>query len=90
MYRKLLGEGKLPRDQRERLDTAAETLERIWLGLRTRQGLLPERTAVIEKTLQQWQNEGWAELANGRVRLTPEGWLLLDRLAVELDAAAAA
>jgi oxygen-independent coproporphyrinogen-3 oxidase len=91
LYRNMLAEGKLPRDQREELDTAAETLERIWLGLRTREGTpLPERTAVVEKTLQQWQNQGWAELASDHVRLTAEGWLLLDRLAVELDAASAA
>ena len=91
LYRNQLAEGKLPREQREQLDAAAETLERIWLGLRTRLGaFLPERTVVVEKTLQQWQTQGWAELDESHIRLTPEGWLLLDRLAVELDAAVTA
>jgi oxygen-independent coproporphyrinogen III oxidase len=91
LYRARLQEGQLPRDQHEDLDAAAETLERIWLGLRTSRGArLPERTAAVEKTLQQWQSEGWAELVEGHVRLTPRGWLLLDRLAVELDSAVAA
>jgi oxygen-independent coproporphyrinogen-3 oxidase len=91
LYRDRLAAGELPRDGRERLDSNADTLERIWLGLRTSAGArLPERSGRVQKTLQQWQSEGWAELAGDAVRLTPEGWLLLDRLAVELDAAVAA
>jgi oxygen-independent coproporphyrinogen-3 oxidase len=91
LYRNRLQEGVLPRDQDEELDASAETLERIWLGLRTRQGArLPERTAAVDRTLQQWQAEGWAEVFDGHVRLTLRGWLLLDRLAVELDSAVAA
>jgi oxygen-independent coproporphyrinogen-3 oxidase len=91
LYRSRLAEGELPRAESELLDSEAENLERIWLGLRTRRGAdLPERTPAVARTLQQWQNEGWAELENGRIRLTPQGWLLLDRLAVELDAAVTA
>jgi oxygen-independent coproporphyrinogen-3 oxidase len=90
-YRDCLRRGELPRDNRESLEPAAAMLERIWLGLRTRIGaVLPERTARIEKTLRQWQSAGWAELDGDSIRLTPDGWLLLDRLAVELDAAVAA
>ena len=41
--------------------------------------------AIVER----WRGAGWAEVEEGRVRLTAEGWLLLDRLAVELEATAA-
>ena len=34
-----------------------------------------------------WVGRGWAEWVPGGVRLTPSGWLLLDRLAVEFDEA---
>jgi hypothetical protein len=37
---------------------------------------------------EQWRRQGWAAVAADRVTLTARGWLLLDRLAVELDAAA--
>jgi hypothetical protein len=32
-----------------------------------------------------WEEGGLAALDDGVIRLTPQGWLLLDRLAVELD-----
>ncbi|MFL5541661.1 MAG: hypothetical protein ACJ8J0_21930, partial [Longimicrobiaceae bacterium] len=35
-----------------------------------------------------WRAQGWAAVRDGVLRLTAEGWLLLDRLAVEMAAAA--
>ena len=72
----------------EHLDIAARSLERLWLGLRTALGLRlkdlddPQRVIV-----ESWVQEGWSVLEDGRVRLTAEGWLLLDRLTLELDGA---
>ncbi len=86
-YRQELADGRSPRADLERVDEAAARLERMWLGLRTAAGvsraeLSPEQWDLTEM----WRWQGWAVADAGRVRLTPSGWLLLDRLAVELDA----
>lgn len=72
----------------EVLDPAALRLERIWLGLRARKGVslasIPARAAAVTE---RWIRRGWARAEAGRLRLTYEGWLLLDALAIELDEA---
>ncbi len=74
----------------ERLSREQRRLEALWLALRTAKGvdLAAEgtRASRIQAT---WRSRGLAVWANGRLRLTPAGWLLLDDLAVELDAALA-
>jgi oxygen-independent coproporphyrinogen-3 oxidase len=75
-----------PEEGREALDAAALRLERVWLGLRTSDGL--EVVALGDRAVDRaaaWARTGLATLEGGTVRLTAEGWLLLDRLAVELD-----
>ncbi|MEO8225977.1 MAG: radical SAM family heme chaperone HemW [Gemmatimonadota bacterium] len=62
---------------REALDEAALRLEELYLGLRTTDGL--PLTALRPATVERWTSDGWAT-ANGRIRLTPEGWLRLDAL----------
>ena len=60
--------------------------EEVYLGLRTRRGLLIN----VEEagTVRAWEEAGWAvvddPLENPRVRLTPTGWLRLDSLAANL------
>ena len=72
--------------EREVLDDEAFRLERIWLGLRTARGLetvdLPPAARDVSAG---WVAEGLAAEAEGRLVLTRRGWLLLDRLAVDLD-----
>lgn len=72
----------------EVLDRAALRLERIWLGLRARGGVslasIPARAASVTE---RWMRRDWARAEAGRLRLTVEGWLLLDALAIELDEA---
>jgi oxygen-independent coproporphyrinogen-3 oxidase len=79
-------EGRLPTQDQELLDERATRLERVWLGLRTSGGLstreLPSRARELVGL---WSRQSWAVISDGVVRLTPEGWLLLDRLSVELD-----
>ena len=63
-------------------------LEMIWLALRTRDGmpaavLDPAASSVVRR----WEAGGLAERKDGAVRLTPEGWLVMDALTVELDGA---
>jgi len=73
----------------EEVLTAADAqLERVWLNLRTDRGfpvgdLKPEARKLVEG----WVSKGQAVLSGGVVRLTPQGWLLLDHLVVELDLA---
>jgi oxygen-independent coproporphyrinogen-3 oxidase len=82
-YAQRVGAGGHAIDGQEVIDVAAAELERSWLGLRTDAGL-ELRNGRESAVAQHWQNEGWATIQAGRVRLTPRGWLLLDRLAVEL------
>jgi oxygen-independent coproporphyrinogen III oxidase len=85
-YSRRLGGRDAPEEGREVLDEAAEALERTWLGLRARGGVPENDLGAAQVALvREWIEAGRAELAAGRVRLTPAGWLLLDRLAVELD-----
>lgn len=82
--------GASPEEGREVLDGDALRLERIWLGLRTVDGLaLHELGGGAARVIDGWERDGLAATGGGRVRLTRAGWLLLDRLAVELDAACA-
>jgi oxygen-independent coproporphyrinogen-3 oxidase len=85
-YRDAVASGRDPTAEREQLDAAGDRLERIWTGLRTRAGLGLDTLAAVERdVVERWIGRGLAEAVDGRLRLTVEGWLLLDALAVELD-----
>lgn len=97
-YREDLAAGRTPRAGQETVDGAAARLERIWLGLRTMRGLPVADLSEGQRALAgDWHGRGWAEIepvdtglgkgGQGRLRLTPAGFLLLDRLAVALDGA---
>ncbi|MBI4543732.1 MAG: radical SAM family heme chaperone HemW [Gemmatimonadetes bacterium] len=80
--------GALPVGGSERVVGSAARIERSWLQLRTAEGVrLDDCDAAQQELTAQWVRGGWAELGGGRVRLNAQGWLLLDRLAVELEAA---
>jgi oxygen-independent coproporphyrinogen-3 oxidase len=87
-YRRRLLAGEPAEAGREVIDDAAAELERTWLGLRTTQGLdvRPDRSAARALT-DRWMTRGLATASGDTVRLTPRGWLQLDRLTVELDGA---
>jgi oxygen-independent coproporphyrinogen III oxidase len=71
-------------EAREVVDAEAAELERVWLGLRTLRGIPePEPGGHRAHMIASWVAEGLAVIEDGRVRLTPAGWLLLDRLAVD-------
>lgn len=70
------GEGLAAGD--EALDGDARRLERLYLGLRSTDGLA--EWEVPEMARANWTQAGWAVLAEGRIRLTAEGWLRLDAL----------
>lgn len=86
-YRDRVLAGEAAEEGSELIDREAHALERIWLALRTRHGLgCAELGGEAQALVGRWERDGLAVLAADRVRLTLSGWLVLDRLAVELDA----
>jgi oxygen-independent coproporphyrinogen III oxidase len=89
-YRDALRQGALPHEGEERVESEAAELEGVWLALRTDRGIglaaVCERQASLAAD---WIRGGLAVGGDGAVRLTAAGWLLLDRLAVELHLAGA-
>lgn len=87
-YREAVSAGQLPIEDRETVEPGTAALERVWLGLRTDAGFeLCGATDAQIGLVRAWQTQGWAARDGDVVRLTADGWLLLDRLAVELAAA---
>jgi oxygen-independent coproporphyrinogen III oxidase len=87
-YREAVACGRLPIAGEESITEEDAELERSWLGLRTSDGYpLADATGPQREMAQLWVGRGWADVRGERVRLTAEGWLLLDRLALELAAA---
>jgi oxygen-independent coproporphyrinogen-3 oxidase len=86
-YQRRAGAGESTVDAREVVEGEALGLEKIWLGLRARPGLAvtgplsPGQAALLER----WHDVGWIVRDRGHVLPTAAGWLLLDRLAVELS-----
>jgi oxygen-independent coproporphyrinogen-3 oxidase len=88
LYRERVTAGTSPEEGREAIDAAAESLERTWLALRTAAGTsLAALSAEARRLVEEWGRAGLAAVADDRAHLTAEGWLLLDELAVDLDAA---
>jgi oxygen-independent coproporphyrinogen-3 oxidase len=85
-YRNRLLEGESPEEGREEPGPDGTALERVWLGLRTAEGLpAATLTGAQRERAESWGRDGLAETDAGALRLTRQGWLLLDRLAVELE-----
>lgn len=83
-YRERASAGRLPLADHETVEADTARLERCWLGLRTRRGValdgLPERACDLAGV---WRSRGLATIRDDTVRLTADGWLLLDRLVVD-------
>jgi oxygen-independent coproporphyrinogen-3 oxidase len=77
--------GSDPLGGEEVLTAEDELAERIYLGLRTGEGLLVE--SDMAQHVHPWVAAGWALLDGARMRLTPAGWLRLDALAASLTTA---
>jgi oxygen-independent coproporphyrinogen-3 oxidase len=86
-YQRAVLEGVSPVEDQEELTPEAARLESMWLGLRTDAGI-PLATLSDEglALVHGWVTKGYAIWESGALRLTPEGWLLLDRLTLDLDA----
>jgi oxygen-independent coproporphyrinogen-3 oxidase len=77
-----LAEGRDPLAGEEVLNAEEEGAERVYLGLRSIEGLLLEPD--LARQVQSWVAAGWALYEGSRVRLTAAGWLRLDALASSL------
>jgi oxygen-independent coproporphyrinogen-3 oxidase len=79
---RVVGRGEDPKAGAEELTPENRTAEAVYLGLRTSEGLVlseRERARVAP-----WVAAGWAAIDEGRLRLSPLGWLRLDALAADL------
>ncbi len=86
-YERALRAGNGPVEGWERVSGAGESLERIWLGLRTNRGLpveLSDGSASNGERLQRWAAEGWLEQREERWVATVEGWLRMDAMVTEI------
>lgn len=77
-YERLTDGGQPVLVEEEVLDADQLRLEALYLGLRTSDGVTND--LLTEPVRNIWVNNGWAEAAGDRHRLTPEGWLRLDAL----------
>jgi hypothetical protein len=67
------------------LSDEAVALEEVYLGLRTDRGVPAER--LPPEAIAAWTVAAWARTdPDGRLRLTPEGWLRLDALVASASA----
>ncbi|MBA4156123.1 MAG: radical SAM family heme chaperone HemW [Gemmatimonadetes bacterium] len=90
-YIEAVAADRLPVEGEESVGPEEVALERVWLRLRTEGGYpLGESTAIQCETAAEWVRFGWARTDDDRLRLTAEGWLLLDRLALEWSSGIAA
>jgi coproporphyrinogen III oxidase-like Fe-S oxidoreductase len=64
-------------------------MERLWLELRTEAGMARSglETDSARETVRRWEKRGLIHSDPERVRMTVEGWLILDSLVLELDRA---
>ncbi|HKG91370.1 MAG TPA: radical SAM family heme chaperone HemW [Gemmatimonadaceae bacterium] len=79
-----LAAGSDPVEGSEELTEANRTAEGVYLALRCDAGV--ELTAAEAERVRPWVRAGWATIdpRDGRMRLTPSGWLRLDALAADL------
>jgi oxygen-independent coproporphyrinogen-3 oxidase len=81
-YRRAVAEGRSTVESEERLTDAQRELERVYLALRTIEGL---PLNVPYRPLPSLTVQGWIEIQDGRLKCTPEGWLRLDSIVNEIS-----
>jgi len=74
--------GEDPMGGAETLKESERESERVYLGLRTTDGLALRQNEWT--TVTPWMEAGWATRQGDRLVLTPTGWLRLDALAASL------
>jgi len=85
-YRRAIGAGQSPVESEEVLTDEQRELERIYLALRTAEGLPLTAPDRLLPPLTAWVAAGWVQVVGDRIRCTGEGWLRLDELVAKLFA----
>ncbi|MGH7700091.1 MAG: radical SAM family heme chaperone HemW, partial [Gemmatimonadales bacterium] len=88
-YRQAVAGGRSPVESEEVLSAEQRRLERLYLALRTSDGLSLSGPVRLRPPLSAWVAAGWVELRGAGVVCTPEGWLRLDALVSALTGAPA-
>jgi len=83
-YRRAVAAGRSPVESEEALSDEQRELERVYLSLRTAEGLHLTAPYRLLPSLPVWVDRGWVEVRGERVVCTPEGWLRLDALVGDL------
>ncbi len=83
-YRRALHSSASPVASREILTPEQRELERLYLALRTDEGLPLPAPDRLRPPLTAWVAAGWVEVHGDRVVCRPEGWLRLDALVRDL------
>ena len=83
-YIQTLGQGLLPVAAEETLSPEDRRLERLSLGLRTKEGVSMSELEIDASRLAPLADAGLARSDGGRLCLTPKGMLLADEIALKL------
>ena len=83
-YRRAVTSGRSPIETEEVLTDEQRELERLYLALRTSDGLPVSAPVRLRPPLSDWVASGWVEEVGDRVVCRPEGWLRLDALVRDL------
>lgn len=84
-YERAVAAGEDPMEESECLVPAQRELERVYLGLRTIEGVdITVTPPGWDRLCGPAQREGWLVVDDHRARLTPEGWLRLDEVVAVL------
>ncbi|HMJ57898.1 MAG TPA: hypothetical protein VK467_02100, partial [Gemmatimonadales bacterium] len=81
-YRRALAEGRSAVESEEVLTPEQQSLEEMYLGLRTVEGVALRRLSPPSAALA--VEAGWVVEEGDRLRCSPEGWLRLDELVAKL------
>ena len=82
-YRRTVVEGRSAQESEETLTEAQQVTERLYLGLRTIEGISAQHLPRLSAQFRAAEAAGWLYERSGRVKCTPEGWLRLDSLVNE-------
>jgi len=88
-YRRAVVASGSPTAMEEVLTPEQRELERLYLALRTVQGLSLGDVERARAIIETWRHAGWVELEDDRLVCRPEGWLRLDALVRALTGLAA-
>lgn len=87
-YRRAVEEGASAVESEERLTDEQREIERVYLALRTVDGLATESRCRPLPPIAALVRAGWLYEHAGRLKCTPEGWLRLDSIVNDYDRAA--